>query len=139
MSSSERGYAARVARLVAAGVLAAAGAAHAGDFDGSKNLICAPVQVNDCVPVDGCIKTVPGEVGAPAFIRIDFQQQTMVGPKRTSPIKLTEKSDDQLLLMGTELGFGWTVALDPDSGEMVVTMTNGAGSFVFFGSCTPLQ
>jgi hypothetical protein len=139
MSSSERRYAVHLAGFVAAGLLAAAGAVQAGDFDGSKNLICAPVQVNDCVAVDGCIKTVPSEVGAPAFIRIDFQQQAMVGPKRTSPIKVTEKSDEQLLLMGTELGFGWTVALDPESGEMVVTMTNGGGSFVFFGSCTPLQ
>jgi hypothetical protein len=139
MSSSERGYAAHVARLVAAGVLAAAGAAQGGDFDGSKNLICAPVQVNDCAPIDGCTKTVPSEVGAPAFIRIDFQQQAMVGPKRTSPIKLTEKTTGQLLLMGTELGYGWTVVLDPESGEMVVTMTNGGGSFVFFGSCTPSQ
>ena len=139
MSSSERWYAAHVAGLVAAAALAVAGAAHAGDFDGTKNLICAPVEVNDCAAADGCIRTVPGEVGAPAFIRIDFQQQAMVGPKRTSPIKVTERTERQLLLMGTELGYGWTVVLDPESGEMVVTMTNGAGSFVFFGSCTPLQ
>jgi hypothetical protein len=128
----------RVAQLTGAAVLLAVSAAHAGDFDGSKNLICAPVEANDCVAVDGCTKTVPSEVGAPAFIRIDFSQQAMVGPNRTSPIKLTEKNEQQLLLMGTELGYGWTVVLDQVSGEMTVTMTNGAGSFVFFGSCTPL-
>lgn len=139
MSSSERGYAAGLVCFAAAVVLAVAGAARAGDFDGSKNLICAPVEVNECVAVDGCIRTVPSEVGAPAFVRIDFQQQAMVGPQRTSPIKATERSEGQLLLMGTELGFGWTAALDPDTGAMVMSMTNGAGSFVFFGSCTPLQ
>ena len=127
-----------VAQLAGGALLLALSVARAEDFDGSKNLICAPVEVNDCVAVDGCTKTVPSEVGAPSFIRIDFGQQAMVGPQRTSPIKVTEKTEQQLLLMGTELGYGWTVALDQASGEMTVTMTNGAGSFVFFGSCTPL-
>jgi hypothetical protein len=128
----------RVVQLAGVALLLATSAAQAGDFDGSKNLICAPVEVNDCIAVEGCTKTVPSEVGAPAFMRIDFAQQAIVGPNRTSPIKLTEKNEQQLLLMGTELGYGWTVALDPATGEMTVTMTNNAGSFVFFGSCTPL-
>jgi hypothetical protein len=127
-----------VAQLAGIALLLFASAAQAGDFDGSKNLICAPVEVNDCVAVDGCTRTVPSEVGAPAFIRIDFGQKAMVGPNRTSPIKVTEKNEQQLLLMGTELGYGWTVVLDQASGEMAVSMTNGAGSFVFFGSCMPL-
>ena len=130
----------RIARLAGyASLLLGVGVAYAGDFDGSKNLICAPVEVSDCAAVDGCTKTVPSEVGAPAFIRIDFAKQAMVGPNRTSPIKVTEKSEAQLLLMGTELGYGWTVVLDQDTGAMTVSMTNSAGSFVFFGSCTPLQ
>ena len=128
----------RVAQLAGVALLLATSAARAGDFDGSKNLICAPGEVNDCVAVEGCTKTVPSEVGAPSFMRIDFGQQAIVGPNRTSPIQLTEKSEQQLLLMGTELGYGWTVALEQASGEMTVTMTNNAGSFVFFGSCTPL-
>jgi hypothetical protein len=126
-----------VVQVAGVALLLAMSTAPAADFDGSKNLICAPVEVNDCIAVDGCTKTVPSEVGAPAFIRIDFGQQAMVGPKRASPIKVIEKSDQELLLMGTELGYGWTVALDQVSGEMAVTMTNGVGSFVFFGSCTP--
>jgi hypothetical protein len=129
----------RVARLNASiTMLLAAAAGWAGDYNGSKNLICAPVEANNCSAVDGCTKTVPSEVGAPAFLRIDFGQQAIVGPQRSSPVKLTEKSDRQLLLMGTELGYGWTVVLEQASGEMTLTMTNADGSFVFFGSCTPL-
>jgi hypothetical protein len=127
----------RVAQVAGVALLLATSTAQAGDFDGSKNLICAPVEASDCVAVDGCTKTVPSEVGAPSFIRIDFGQQAMVGPKRVSPIKLTEKGEQQLLLMGTELGYGWTFALDQASGEMTVTMTTSGGSFVLFGSCTP--
>jgi hypothetical protein len=139
MSSSEHGPIVRPAALLAGiALLGLAAAGHAGDFDGSKNLICAPVEANDCVAVEGCTRTVPSEVGAPAFLRIDFSQQAMVGPQRTSPFKVSEKSDQQLLLMGTELGYGWTLVLDQESGAMTVSMTNGAGSFVFFGACTPL-
>ena len=115
-----------------------ASSALAGDFDGSKKLICAPVEVNDCVAVEGCVKTVPSEVGAPAFIRIDFEQNAMIGPYRTSPIKLMEKTETQLLLMGTELGYGWSIALDQATGGMAVTLANRDGTYVFFGSCTPL-
>jgi hypothetical protein len=139
MWSNDAGQAVRhVARFAAGTVLAAASAAYAGDFDGTRNLICAPVEVNDCVAVEGCIKTVPSEVGAPAFIRIDFAKQAMVGPERTSPIRLSERSGEQLLMMGTELGYAWSIALGMTTGAITVTMTNGEGSLVFFGACTPL-
>jgi hypothetical protein len=128
----------RVVQVIGGAALAAVSAAYAGDFDGTRNLICAPVEVNDCVAVEGCIKTVPSEVGAPAFIRIDFAKQAMVGPERTSPIRLSERSGEQLLMMGTELGYAWSIALGMTTGAITVTMTNGEGSLVFFGACTPL-
>jgi len=49
-----------------------------------------------------------------------------------------DKSDTQLLLQGTELGYGWTLALDQESGTMTVTLVNREEVFVLFGSCTPL-
>jgi hypothetical protein len=60
----------------------------------------------------------------------------VVGPTRTSPIQIIEKTDDQLVLQGTELGYGWTVALDQETGRMSLTLANREGAFVLFGSCT---
>ena len=57
---------------------------------------------------------------------------------RSSPILLVDKSDDQGLLQGTELGYGWTVALDQADGSMIATLVDRNGVFVLFGSCTPL-
>jgi hypothetical protein len=111
--------------------------AQAADFDGSKALICAPVEALDCVPGGGCSRGIPDDIGAPAFLRIDFVKQVIVGPQRSSPIRFMDKGEDQLLLQGTELGHGWTVALDPQ-GKMAVTLGSKDGVFVFFGSCTPL-
>jgi hypothetical protein len=128
----------RFLHLVAALALLTAGTAAAGDFDGSKLLICATVEAIDCAAGEVCTKGRPDDIGAPSFLRLDFAQKVIVGPKRTTPIVFMEKSDDQLLLQGTELGYGWTLALDQESGTMSVTLVNREEVFVLFGSCTPL-
>jgi len=43
-----------------------------------------------------------------------------------------------VLLMGTELGYGWSIALDQATGDMAATLVNRGGTYAFFGSCTPL-
>ena len=115
-----------------------AGAASAADFDGSKVLICAPVEAIDCAPGETCRKGAPADVGLPAFIRIDIAKMVVIGPKRTTPIVSMEKSEKQILLQGTELGSAWTIALDQASGEISGSLVNREEVFVLFGSCTPL-
>jgi hypothetical protein len=110
----------------------------AGDFDGSKLLICAPVQAMSCAAGEECEKGVPEDVGAPAFMRIDFTKKVIVGPKRTSPIRFMDKDENQILLQGTELGLAWSMALNTADGKMVLTLSNLDSAFVLFGSCTPL-
>ena len=110
----------------------------AEDFDGSKPLICAPVQAMDCVRGDDCSSGLPEDVGAPAFMRLDFAKKSVTGPARVSEIMLLEKSEGQLLLQGREGGFGWTIALDSENGQMTVTLASRKGAFVLFGACTPM-
>ena len=110
----------------------------AGDFDGSRLLICAPVTAMDCVRGDDCLTGLPEDIGAPAFMRLDFTGRAVIGPKVTSPILLMDKTSDQILLQGREIDFGWTIALDSKNGEMAVTLTDRNGAYVLFGSCTPL-
>lgn len=123
---------------LAAWVLAFGATAMAGDFDGTKPLICAPVEVMDCISGDGCEKGMPDDVGAPAFMRIDFAKRVIVGPMRTSPINAMEKDAQQILMQGTELGQAWSMALNAQSGKMVTTFSSRDGAYVLFGSCTPL-
>lgn len=110
--------------------------AAAGDFDGSRLLICAPVEAIDCSRGEGCGKGLPEDIGAPAFMRIDFANKAVVGPKRTSPILLMEKSDSQVMIQGSELGYGWVIVLDQETGKMVSTLADREGVFVLFGACT---
>jgi hypothetical protein len=124
--------------MVAVLVLITARTVSASDFDGSKLLICAPVEAIDCAAGEACTKGRPDDIGAPRFLRIDFAQKVIVGPQRTTPILFMDNSDDQFLLQGKELGFGWTLVLDQERGTMAVTLVNREGAVVLFGSCTPL-
>jgi len=123
---------------VSALALAAAGTSMASDFDGSKMLICAPVEAMDCTPGAVCLRGIPDEIGAPPFIRIDFGKKLIVGPKRSSPITSLEKIESQVLLQGSELGYGWSIAVSQADGRMSATLTDNEGAFVLFGSCTPI-
>ena len=123
--------------LVALSVIAlAATPVRADDFDGSKVLICAPVQAFDCAPGEECAKGLPEEFGAPAFMRIDLPNKAVIGVKRTSPILLADKTESQLLLQGFELGYGWIIALERETGRMTATLANRENVFVLFGACT---
>jgi hypothetical protein len=122
--------------VVGIGIICFAGVpALASDFDGSRVFICAPVQAFDCAAGEDCGKGLPEEIGAPAFMRIDVANKAVIGPKRTSPILLVDKSESQLVLQGTELGYGWVIALDQENGKMTATLANRDGAFVLFGAC----
>ena len=118
--------------LLSAGVTTS----RAGDFDGSQPLICASMQALECVAGEDCLEGLPADFGAPTFMRIDFQQKAVIGPKRNSPVLFMDSSGGQLLLQGHELGFGWTIALDQESGQMSATLVGKTGTFVLFGACT---
>lgn len=124
--------------ILAAAVFLSIQPASASDYDGSKKLICATTEAMECAAGEECIKTRVNDIGAPKFLNIDFAQKAIAGPKRTTAIAFMEKSEDQIVLQGNELGFGWTIALDQVSGDMIVTLVNRDGAFVLFGSCTPL-
>jgi hypothetical protein len=91
----------------------------------------------DCAIGEDCIKGLPDQIGAPAFMRIDFDKKMVSGTERASPVLYMEKTDKQLLLQGSEPGYAWTIAIDQASGKMVATLVDREGAFVLSGSCTP--
>ncbi len=112
--------------------------AWAEDYDGTKPLLCASIEAVDCGRGESCKKGLPEDMGLPQFMRVDFSRKEIVGPKRTTPIRLMEKSDGQLTLQGFEMGLGWTLALDRATGKTVVTLIGRETAVVVFGACTPL-
>jgi hypothetical protein len=109
----------------------------ASDFDGSKALICATVEARDCVLGSDCFTGHARKIGAPTFLRIDFDKKVVTGTERTSSISNLDKNDDQVLIQGVDLDFGWALALDQETGDFSASLTNRNGTFLLFGSCTP--
>jgi len=107
------------------------------DFDGSKPLLCATIDAHFCEPGDICYRTLPGVLGAPQFMRINFAKKLIAGPQRTTEIRYMEPAEGQLLLQGTELGYGWSIALDMKTGAMSTTLVSNENVFILFGACTP--
>ena len=122
--------------------------AAAGNFDGSKELLCAVMDIIECLPNGKCMEVTAEEVGIPNFLRIDFNKKKLHatfadGTKKISPILSTEKIDGKFFLQGAEDGIegvrdglGWTLALDEDNGKMVLTASGEAVAFSMFGACT---
>ena len=108
------------------------------DFDGSKKLLCAPVQVMDCTAGAECQRGLPDEFGAPAFLRVDVAGKRIIGARVESEILNVERGEGQLALTGKEFGFIWTIAINDETGAMTTSMTNRFGAYIMFGNCTPL-
>ncbi|HTR09268.1 MAG TPA: hypothetical protein VMJ11_21970 [Paraburkholderia sp.] len=107
------------------------------DFDGSKPLLCATIDAHFCDIGEVCFRTLPAILGAPDFVHINFAKKTIVGSQRSTPIRYMEAGEGQLLMQGTELGYGWSIALDTKSGGVSMTLVNREDVFVLFGTCTP--
>jgi hypothetical protein len=111
--------------------------AFAADFDGSKSLLCATIDAHFCDVGETCYRTLPGVLGAPQFLRINFTKKIVAGPQRTTEIRIVESGEGQLLLQGIELGYGWTIALDKKTGAISTALVSHENVFILFGACTP--
>ncbi len=118
--------------------------------DGSEPVICAAVEIMECVPDDECQRVSARDAGIPRFLQIDFAGQRITrakssGDEITSAIERSEVVDGRLILQGAEDGFegvpdgiGWRLSIDETSGDMVLTGSGADVAFVIFGACTPL-
>jgi hypothetical protein len=123
--------------------------ASAGDFDGSKELMCACIRVIECGPDGNCVQVSAEEIGIPQFLKINFEQKTISAPQwgenqTPSRIENLERIDGKLILEGAEDGYkevrdgtGWSIAISEETGKMVLTESGDQVAFVVFGACIP--
>lgn len=123
--------------------------APAGDFDGSKELMCTCIRVIECRTDGNCAEVSAEGIGIPQFLKINFQQKTISAPKwgenqNPSRIENLERIDGKLILQGAEDGIrevrdgvGWSMAISEETGKMVLTGSGDQVAFVVFGACVP--
>ena len=127
--------------VVFAAVMAPA-AAPASDFDGSRPLLMAVIDVIECRPGGDCEKVSPQDAGIPRFFEIDFKKKEIseIGDakeERRTEIQNMTTSEGLLILQGAQNGRGWSVTITEASGEAVITVSDPLSGFVLFGACTP--
>jgi len=120
-------------------------AANAMALDTSKILLCASLEVHECVDGEACRTVQPEDVDAPTFIWIDFEEKELRSGagSRTSQIDHIEEVEDRIVLQGVEDGHedardgtGWTISIGTQTGRMVGTAAVEQAAIVIFGACT---
>ncbi len=124
--------------------------ASAATYDGSSKFVCASVEIMECLPGDGCQKVNASDVDIPRFFKVDLKKKTIITgsetDKRKSAIKQVGNVDGKLILQGAEDGqedragdgAGWTMAVNKERGDMVLTTSGDGVAFVVFGACTSM-
>ena len=113
--------------------------------------IRTPNELIECIPVEGCDRVTPEAANLPRFLSINFKDKKIVAPSgseagRTTAIERLEHIDGKLIIEGAEDGaegvrdgLGWSMAINEESGDMVLTASGDRVGFVIFGACTPKE
>lgn len=125
-------------------LLALATPSAAGDFDGSKDLVCVSQEAIECMSALGCERVTPDALGIPNFVAVDFGKKRLRdatgASERTTTIQSVRKVDGKTILQGAETGRGWSLVIDQRNGRMTATSSgvDDAGErfgFILFGAC----
>ena len=120
----------------------------AGDFDGSKPLLCAVKKAFECTAADGCQERTVESVNIPQFLQIDVEQKKITahdgrGKGRNTEIERIEHIDGKLMIQGAEDGvenvrdgLSWSLSVSEETGRMTLTASGDELGFVVFGACT---
>ena len=123
--------------------LAAPGVAAASDFDGSRNLLCAPTDAMQCEGAGECNRKEVELLNMAKFLYVDFKAKTLKGTvegatsEETSSIHTVQKLDGGTLIQGAEGGRGWSLIVDKGTGDMTLAIAGDDIAFVLFGVCQP--
>jgi hypothetical protein len=120
------------------------------DSGGSEPLLCAIIDVKECIRGQECLDVLPEAINAPQFFRVHPSKRLLSstqasGESRTSAVKYMERVSGKLVLQGVEPtanvdpdGVGWTISIDEKDGRMVGSASGSNVGFVIFGACTPM-
>jgi len=114
----------------------------AEDFDGSKPLVCANIEVFECQPGEQCSERTIESVDIPQFFVFNLKEKTISGTLpdntvKTAKIESLTVMDGKLVLLGAQNGRGWSVVITEDTGKMTLTASDEQAGFIVFGACMP--
>ncbi len=114
-------------------------------LDTSEPILCASLDVFECVDGRGCEEVLPEDVDAPTFLWVNVEGKEIRASVEGdgSRIDHIEEVEDRLVLQGVEDGrddvndgTGWTISIEKKTGRMVGTAAASQAAIVIFGACT---
>jgi len=126
------------------GLLIASASIFAADFDGSEPMLCASLDVLECVDGRDCDMVAAEDVDAPQFITVDLKNKELKldnsGQPQSTQLRNRESLNGRLVLqgVGVETGLGWTFSVDEETGRFVVSSSGDEVAFIIFGACTTI-
>ena len=135
--------------LSAAAALLVLPGAVADEIDGKKTLICANVDISECVPGGECEAVTAASINDSNLLNVDFRRKTVggAGADATRPaaeIGSQETAGGKIYLQGVDTdaetgrGLAWTMVINQENGHMSMTASGDDVVFTVFGSCTPI-
>ena len=121
--------------------------AGASALDTSKTILCASLEVLECVDGGDCEAVLAEEVGAPTFMRINVKKKEINASVERPPTRIDhiEEVEDRIVLQGVEDGredeidgAGWTISIDKSTARMVATVAVDQAAIIIFGACTEI-
>ena len=114
----------------------------AGDFDGSRQLLCAIIEAFECGLDGDCLELEAEDMNIPEFLNINFKEKKISGTREngeltTTKIKNMVRTEGNLILQGIENGRAWSMVIAEATGKMVLTASGDQVGFVLFGACLP--
>ena len=110
---------------------------------GSRDIVCAVMDVVGCLEDGGCVDGTAREFELPEFVIMDssekvFRSAYESGEKAVSPIQNMQTDGEHFIVQGVENGRGWDVAINTKTGRMSASAVGDGVSFLAFGTCTSL-
>jgi hypothetical protein len=116
----------------------------AGEFDGSKPLVCASIHAAECgAEEQGCLSGPPWMMNFPVFLEIDFAAGKATTTRqykgaRVSEIELVvHLHNKRMSIQGTDGDYSWSMLVSEETGSMTLAVAGEEVGFVVFGACTP--
>lgn len=109
----------------------------------TSEVICATVEVTECVSGQACTETSSVAMEIPPFLRVNFEERVVTGKRANgedlmAPISLVHRTEGGVLLQGEDDGLGWSMTLSEADGSMSLAVSGDFVGYVIFGNCTPL-
>lgn len=109
---------------------------YANNFDGSKPLVCAIVEVLDCGVRGDCEQVDPEFVNMPNIFKVNIKDKQAHSGERKSKIDHVSVKEHSTILHGiSDDDKGWSMVLSHNTGKFTGAVAAYDYGFILFGSC----